>query len=1098
MTPVVKCPSCSTLLVSGARFCVACGARASIYCPACGASNAATAHFCDQCGAAFGSAVATPVAERRHITFLFCDLVGSTALAADLDPEDTRRVLLSYQDACAAIIPIYDAFLARFVGDGIFVYFGYPRAHEDDAERAVRAGLDMVAAVGKVRTPTGVPLTVRIGIATGTVVVDRLVGKSVAHEQAVFGAAPNMAERIKSLANPGTVVIAPSTRRLLGDLFQLHHLGQHELKGYVEPVEAWEVMQVAPSESRFDAVRADRLTEFVGRERETNLLLDRKRLAWQGDGQVVLVSGEAGIGKSRLVAWLAGRLSAESHIKLRYQCSPYHSHSALYPFISQLSYAAGFRPDDSPTLRLRKLEKLLLRGTTDVQSAVPLIATLLSIPLQECYPPLQLSAAQQRRQTFAALLDQAAGLARKLPLLIIFEDLHWADATSLELLDLAVKRVNRAPVLLILTFRPDFDPPWANLDGTSSLTLGRLDSEDARIIVARTVGNQRLPEPVVEQIVGKADGVPLFIEELTKTVLESRPPADAKGHFQLEPLTIPESLHDSLMARLDRLAPVKEVAQMGATIGRQFSYTLLRAVALIDDATLNSALMQLETSGLLFRRGTPPEASYSFKHALVQDTAYESVLKSRRHVLHRRIAEVLRDRFAGIAQKEPELIAHHFTQAGLLAPAIEWWDKAGERALHHAAYVEAIVHFGSALSLAERMPESPQQRSLRLRLQLAQGQALIAARGYGAPEATAAFERARELASGVEETAERLAAYHALWASSWIRCDLPTMREMADIFFLEVQRQPGRPEIGIAHRLCGATCCFVGDCAAAKAHLEQAAAIYDRHRDGHLAYRFGHDVGVVAECYLALALWALGEVGRAQRIAEAAFAHALESRHLPTAAFGHAYMCIFEAVRRDAARAAPYADALVGYGREHGMQWWLVAGTMFRGWTRWHAGKRSEGLAEMQQGMTLCQEYGLSSAPSLFETLLAEVEAEDSKFEAARARLDRLYANIQRTGERWIEPEVLRQRGNLMLKCKPADLREAECAFQRAMDVARGQNARTFELRAALQLAQLYHIVGRHTAAREVLTPLLLSFKAEPDLPEVKRAELLLLSTAAS
>src|SRR5262245_40394314 len=562
-------------------------------------------------------------AERRHLTVMICDLVGSTALSARLDPEEMRAVMDSYHAACARIVQAYDGFLGDFRGDGILAYFGYPRAHEDDAERTVRAGLEIIAAVARLETQAAEPLAVRIGIATGLVVVGALGGGGTLWENALIGETPNLAAGLQALAVPGTIVVAASTRRLLGDLFRLRDLGGHEVKGIAEPVAAWAVESVSDSESRFEAARAAGLTDLIGREAEINFLLERQRLAWNGEGQIVLISGEAGIGKSRLAEALAERIAGERYTRLRYQCSPYHTNSVLRPIITQLERAAGFKADDTSEQRLDKLQALLAVDASRVEAVAPLLAALLSIPFGERYPPLALSPTQQRRRTLAALLDQFEALARRRPILLLFEDLHWADATSLELFNLTVERVRRLPVLALFTFRAEFEPPWVGLPNVGALTLGRLDRSEVESIVAQVTGGRMLPAEVMEQIVAKTDGNPLFVEELTKAVLEAGILVeDAEGYRldgPLPPLAIPETLQDSLMARLDRLAPVREIAQIGAAVGREFSYSLMRTLVGRDESALKQALAQLEQAELVFRRDEAPEAVYSFKHALVRD-----------------------------------------------------------------------------------------------------------------------------------------------------------------------------------------------------------------------------------------------------------------------------------------------------------------------------------------------------------------------------------------------------------------------------------------------------------------------------------------------
>ena len=649
-------------------------------------------------------------AERRHLTVMFCDLVGSTALSARLDPEDMWEVIRTYRAACARVIATYDGIIARFVGDGILAYFGYPVAHEDDAERAVRAGLDITAAIGPLETRAIQRVEVRIAIATGLVVVGDLISGGTSEQQAMVGDTPNVAARLQSLAEPGAVVVAASTRQLLGDLFTLRSLGRREVKGIDEPIAVWAVEGGAASESRFEAVRTVRSIGFVGRKAEIEFALSRQQLAWQGQGQVVLISGEAGIGKSRIVATLLENPALGTHRRVRYQCSPYHTNSALHPFVAQLERAAGIKSQDTPEQKLDKLEAMLALGTQQVAKATPLIAALLSISTGERYPPLGLNPVQQRRQTFATLLDQVEGLARQQPVLVVCEDMHWADATTLELFDLTVDRIRGLPILMLLTFRPEFEPPWVGLPNVSLLRLDRLDRRDTRALVEQVTVGRQLPDEMMTQIIERTDGIPLFVEELTKMVLESGLLVADAGRYRLDSpfpsLAIPATLQDSLMARLDRLAPVKEVAQIGAAIGRDFSYTLLRSVAGRDDLTLSAALAQLEQAELLMRRGTPPEARYSFKHALVQEAAYESLLKSRRLQLHKHIGDVLRDSFPVIAETEPEVLAYHFTEAGLGEVALGWWRKAGQQALKRSAYSEAVAHLGKAVAIADGLPDA--------------------------------------------------------------------------------------------------------------------------------------------------------------------------------------------------------------------------------------------------------------------------------------------------------------------------------------------------------------------------------------------------------
>ena len=794
-------------------------------------------------------------AERRQLTVMFCDLVGSTALSARLDPEDLREVIGAYHRAVAEIVAGFDGFVSRYMGDGVLAYFGYPQAHEDDAERAVRAGLSAIDAVGRLNVKS-VKLQTRVGIATGLVVVGDLIGEGSAQEQSVVGETPNLAARLQALAEPDAVVIAASTRRLVGDLFEYRDLGAVEVKGIAAPVSTWRVLRPSVVASRFEALRGSALNQLIGRDEEIDLLLRRWARAKAGDGQVVLVSGEAGIGKSRITAALAERLRAEPYLRLRYFCSPYHQDSALFPFIDQLSRAAGFARDDAPQVKLDKLEGLLDRAAPREED-VALLADLLSLPDSERHPLPNLSPQRKKERTLEALIHQLEGLARRQPIVMVFEDAHWVDPTSRELLDLTIERVRSLPALLIVTFRPEFQPPWTGQSQVMMLALNRLDRRD-RIALVEQIAGKPLPDEVVDQIVDRTDGVPLFVEELTKSVLESSLLREDNNRYVLDralsAFAIPTSLHDLLMARLDRLATVRRVAQIGAAIGREFSYELLRAVSRLPDGELQTALVRLVASELVFQRGTPPEAIYAFKHALVQDAAHGSLLRSTRHQLHAWIAEALEAHSPELIDSQPELFAQHYAEAGLVAKSVVSWGKAGRRSAARSAMAEAAAQFHKGLDQLELLPDTPERQRQELEFYVALGGVLQAVKGFAASETGLAYARARELWERSGSPLEFLQVLYGQSLHHVHRGELDLAQRFdQDLLCLSLQRNDSAGLV-MGHFSSGRTLMFAGKFASSRSHLEEALALYDPISHSSLVQRITVSPPVVSRAFLGIVL----------------------------------------------------------------------------------------------------------------------------------------------------------------------------------------------------------------------------------------------------
>ena len=870
-------------------------------------------------------------AERRQVTVMFSDLVGSTALSARMDPEDLREVISAYQKCVAETVQRFGGFVAKYMGDGVLVYFGYPQAHEDDAERAVRAGLGLVNAVSALKTHA--PLQTRVGIATGLVVVGDLIGSGASQEQAIVGETPNLAARLQGIAEPNSVVIAESTRRLVGNLFELEDLGSQELKGISVAIRAWSALRPASVESRFDALHATGLTELVGREEELELLLRRWSKVRTGEGQVVLLSGEPGIGKSRLTAALLERLAAEPHTRLRYFCSPQHTDSALYPIISQMERAAGFAHDDTAQAKFDKLDTLLAQSGTPPQDAA-LMAEMLSVPNDGRYPSLQLDPQQRRQQTLEALTGQLEALSRSNPILMIFEDAHWIDPTSLEVLSRVVDRIRTLRVLLVVTYRPEFDPQWIGQPHVTTLTINRLARREIAAMIERVAGNKPLPTNMREDIIERTDGIPLFVEEMTKAVLEAESEGTLERVVAAIPapsLAVPASLHASLMARLDRLGSAKEVAQIGAVIGREFSHSLLATVAGKSDVELQSALDSLTEAGLLFAQGVRPNTTYLFKHALVQDAAYGTLLREPRRALHARIAKSLECQFAQVAENQPELLAHHCTEAGLIKKAASYWGNAGQRSLERSALVEAVAHLTRALEQIATLPPSTSMRREQLKLQSALITPLIHVKGYAAPETKAAAEQTRLLIEQAEvqgETPEDplmwFSALYGFSAVNFVAFSGDVMRKIAEQFSIRAEKQGATVPIMVGHRLMGHVLLLTGEIGPALTHYSQSLALYDPAEHRQFAMRFGSDISVAALGFRSLALWLLGSPEQALRDASRALKNAQEIGQAATLMFALNYTAKTETHCGNYAAANSLLEQLIALADQKAAPYWRV------------------------------------------------------------------------------------------------------------------------------------------------------------------------------
>jgi class 3 adenylate cyclase/predicted ATPase len=1046
-----------------------------------------------------------PEAERRQLTVLFCDLVDSTALAGQLDPEELREVVRAYQETCAQVIARDEGHIAQYLGDGLLVYFGYPLAHEDDAQRAVRAGLGMVEALGQLNTrlgrERGVHLAMRLGIHTGLVVVGDM-GGGPRREQLALGETPIIAARIQGLAMPDTVLISAATARLVQGFFTCQPLGAQDLKGLSEPLIVYRVSSESGMQTRLGVAATRGLTPLVGRDADVSLLLERWAQVKEGMGHVVVLSGEAGIGKSRLVQVVTEHIAGQPHVQWECRCSPYYQYSALAPLIDLLQRALQFERNDTPEAKLSKLEGALGQYGLALPEMVPLLAALLSLPPPDHYPPLALTPPRQRQKTLEALLTVFLALAAQQPVLLIVEDLHWSDPSTLELLTLLIDQVPTARIFALLACRLEFRPPWPLRAHLISLTLSRLPRRHVEAIVAQVTGDKTLPSEVIQQIVTKTDGVPLFVEELTKMVLESAwfeqwecqsggaGPVAPPG--ALLPLAIPATLHDSLMARLDRLALAKEVAQLGATLGRTFAYELLQAVSLWDEGTLREALRRLVEAELLYQRGVLPQATYLFKHVLIQETAYQSLLKSRRQQYHERIAHVLEGRFPETTETQPELLAHHYTEAGLSTQAIAYWQRAGQCAIERSAHLEAIAHLTKGLELLTTLPDGPQRIQQELTLHIALGPALTATKGQAAPEVEHVYARARELCRQVGETPQLFQALFGLWGFYEAQGELQTALELGEQLLTLAQRAPDPALLLEAHHALGATLFWRGEVPPAGAHFAQGIALYDPQHHRSLAWLYGEDPGVVCRSYAARALWFLGHPDQALTRSHDALTLAQEVAH----PFSHTYALTSAAAlhqfRRERHTTQAQAEVATRLATEQGLPYWGAWGTILWGWALAVQGQGAEGIVQILQGLAAYRATGAELLCPYFLALLAEAYGSIGQGEEGLSVLEEALPIVDRNGVRFYEAELHRLRGELLLQHAVAQPGEAEAGFQQALTVARHQQAKSLELRAAMSLAHLWQHQGKRAEAYALLAPVYGWFTEGFDTADLQEAKALL------
>jgi TOMM system kinase/cyclase fusion protein len=1129
MVTVRVCPACQHTNPAEAKFCNACGAPLLHLCAACKAENPPGSAFCNACAAPLGRTTPAlsptevggpdsvispdrvspraesfaPEAERRQLTVMFCDLVGSTQLSERLDPEDYRDVVRAYQAVCEAEAERFEGHIAQLLGDALLVYFGWPVAHEDDAQRAVRAGLQMLEAIGSLNgsleQKKGVRLAIRIAIHTGLVVVGE-IGGSGRQERLALGATPNVAARLEGLAAPNTVVMSASTYQLVQGYFTVEDLGLHTLRGVAAPVQAYQVLQASGVQHRFEVMATHGLTPFVGRDAEIALLSERWRHVLDGMGQVVMLSGEAGIGKSRLVQMLKERVAHEPYTLMEYRCSPYYQHSAFYPIIDFFERILGFTRHDSPGDRLMKLAAALAPLALSGDQTVPLLATLLAIPLDVVDSGHDLTPQQQRQQTLTAVLSVVLALAEQQPVLLIVEDLHWVDPSTQEWLDLLVDQAPTFPLFVLLTCRPTFQHPWGPRTHLMSLMLNRLARDQAALMVTRVAGGKRLPADVVHHIVTQTDGVPLFIEELTKAVLESALVRETDSQYELmgtlSAVAIPTTLQDSLMARLDRLGTAKGMAQWGATLGRQFSYVLLQAVSQREDATLQRELGSLVEAELLYQRGVVPQATYLFKHALIQEAAYQSLLRSTRQYYHQRAARVLTEQFSETAEAHPELIAHHYTEAACQDQAVPYWQLAGQRAIERSAHAEAVAHLSQGLEVLMTLPDTPERGRQELALRLALGTSLSVTKGWPDPGVGDAYSRAQHLCQQLGETAQLFPVLWGLWHFHAVRAEPQTARELGEQLLALAQQQQESAYFLAAHFMLGGALTNLGALVSALAHWEQTFGLYDPQQHHVLTYLFGADPGVFSLSYASHTLWLSGYPEQALLRSRQALELAQDLSHPFSLALAHCYAAMLHQFRREPRLVQQQAEAAMTLCTEHGFTYYLAWATLLRGWafTDQNADRTNgDALEQLRQGFTDLLATGAGIRETYYRGLLAEIEGHRGRRDAGQQLLAEAFAALQRTEECYWEAELYRLQGDLLAQdaARPQP-EQIETCFLRALEIARSQQSKSLELRAAVSLAQLWQQQGKGAAARTRLTSVVNWFTEGFDTADLQEAKALL------
>ena len=1026
-----------------------------------------------------GADAATPATsgegERRQLTVMFSDLVGSTKLSTRLDPEDMQDVIRAYQNCVSGAVRQFDGFVAKFMGDGVLIYFGYPQAHENDAERAIRAGLAILDDLDDLNATTGtrfgVTLAVRVGIATGPVVVGDIVGEGASEEAAVIGETPNLAARLQALANPNEVVVSSGTRELQGNQFEFEDLGSHEIKGIGASVQAWRVLAEADAEALFETGLNKGVSPLVGRQEELGLLSRSWETGKRGRGQVILLQGEGGIGKSRLVDALRAQITSQPHTWVAIRCSPYHTNAMLYPVIEHMKRVFGWSGEDDVEQKLSKLEAALGTQSLPLDEAVPLFASLMSLPVPaERYPPIDVSATQMREQILDALANWLLEEAERQPVLQVWEDLHWADPTTLDLAKLYIQQSPTVSMLNIFTYRPDFMPPWTMRSHMTPITLNRLEQPEAEALVLNHAGGKRLPTEVVRHIIEKADGVPLYVEELTKSILESDALQEKEDHYEisgsLADIVIPASLHDSLMARLDRLPALREVAQMGAVLGREFAYEMLRGVAGLNEKELRNGLRQLVADELLYQRGRFPKARYMFKHALIQDAAYQSLLKRTRQKCHERVARQLEEQFQDTLEAHPELAAHHHAEAGNFEQAARYWSKAGEQARARSANREAIAYLNNGIDAIGKLPDTPEVHQLELSLQLALGNVNIVAKGHGSVEAEAAYERALDLCRQLGDVPELVPTLFGLWR---FFVGAKTMQETQTVAAQLNRLSDAGAGVElkvIADYALGYTALCRGELEAAQRYLRNGSDLYELKQRKSAVYRTAQDPGVACRGYLAMTEWLRGKPETAKACMDAGIELAEQIEDPFSLAYARCFVgpIVMEACGDD---LSDMVASGLEFATEGGFSLWIAYGRVQQVFDRLGSAPDARSIDELRLSIDAISDIGVQINVPYYLTFLARAYRRARRLDHALDVLAEAEQRMDVRGELWWAPEVYRLTGEVLLLKE--DGNQAFDQFERSLELSRRQGSLSLELRTRMSIVRASRKKAEKQAGQKLL-----------------------------